>query len=315
LTRPSRGATVPACQDDCAALPVASCTTPSTAPSVAPPSSTNPTTTPPSSKSSARPTTGCPCACWPGAPCPTTGTSSSGPNNAGRWRFVGWLTLTHTQRWHAHYQSAGSGHLYQGRYKSFPIQLDEHFLTVGRYVERNALRAGLVARAEDWRWGSLWRRTHGTAEAPALLRDWPVRRPRRWLAGVNEPPRGAEREALRRCVRRGQPYGDEGWVVQTAAQLGLDTTLRPRGRPPKSKAGNKGSRHLFFRESDQRQPSRGWRFHRRSQKARRLRDGKPARGDRGPPPKDTVRTASLPALDEQTASHRVVSPRWPGPEN
>jgi REP-associated tyrosine transposase len=156
-------------------------------------------------------------------------------------RFVGWLTLTHTQRWHAHYHSAGSGHLYQGRYKSFPSQLDEHFLTVCRYVERNPLRAGLVARAEDWRWGSLWRRTHGTAEAQALLSDWPVPRPRRWGTWVNEPQSAAEMEVLRRCVRRGQPYGDEGWVVQTATQLGLDTTLRPRGRPRKPKASNKGS--------------------------------------------------------------------------
>ena len=54
--------------------------------------------------------------------------------------FVGWLTLTHTQRWHAHRRSAGSGHVYQGRFKSFPIQEDDHFYTVSRYVERNALR-------------------------------------------------------------------------------------------------------------------------------------------------------------------------------
>ena len=65
-------------------------------------------------------------------------------------RFMGWLTLTHTQRWHAHYQSAGTGHLYQGRFKSFPIQADDHFLTVCRYVERNALRANICALAADW---------------------------------------------------------------------------------------------------------------------------------------------------------------------
>ncbi len=67
-------------------------------------------------------------------------------------RFAGWLTLTHTQRWHAYRQSIGSGHVYQGRFKSFPVQEDEHFYTVARYVERNALRAGLVRRAEQWRW-------------------------------------------------------------------------------------------------------------------------------------------------------------------
>jgi len=64
-------------------------------------------------------------------------------------RFVGWLTLTHTQRYHAHYHSTGHGHVYQGRFKSFPVQEDAHFLTLCRYVERNALRANLAARAED----------------------------------------------------------------------------------------------------------------------------------------------------------------------
>ncbi|WP_232100745.1 transposase [Gimesia fumaroli] len=66
-------------------------------------------------------------------------------------RFTGWLTLTHTQRWHAHRKSTGSGHVYQGRFKSFPIQDDEHFYTVCRYVERNALTANLVKQAEDRR--------------------------------------------------------------------------------------------------------------------------------------------------------------------
>ena len=69
--------------------------------------------------------------------------------------FMRWLTGTHTQRWHTHYKSIGYGHLYQGRYKSFPIQKDEHFLNVSQYVERNALRANLVSKAEDWRWSSV----------------------------------------------------------------------------------------------------------------------------------------------------------------
>jgi putative transposase len=69
--------------------------------------------------------------------------------------FMRWLTVTHTQRWHAHYQTAGTGPLYQGRFKSFPIQEDEHLLAVCRYVERNALRANLANKAEAWRWCSL----------------------------------------------------------------------------------------------------------------------------------------------------------------
>ena len=72
-------------------------------------------------------------------------------------QFMQWLTLTHTQRWHAYHHAAGSGHLYQGRFKSFPVQSDDHFLTICRYVQRNALRAGLAVQAEDWRWGSLAR--------------------------------------------------------------------------------------------------------------------------------------------------------------
>ena len=64
-------------------------------------------------------------------------------------RFMGWLTLTHTQRWHANRHTAGSGHLYQGRFKSFPVQDDPHFLTVCRYVERNPLRANLVKSADQ----------------------------------------------------------------------------------------------------------------------------------------------------------------------
>ena len=91
-------------------------------------------------------------------------------------RFVGWLTLTHTQRWHAHRKSTGSGHLYQGRFKSFPVQDDDHFLTVCRYVERNALRANLVQRAEDWRWGSLYR-WHSTLNSrPSVAASIEVRR-------------------------------------------------------------------------------------------------------------------------------------------
>ena len=87
--------------------------------------------------------------------------------------FTGWLTLTHTQRWRAHRHSAGTGHLYQGRFKSFPVQSDGHFITLCRYVERNALRAGLVDAAETWQWGSLWRRHQGKSKRKGLLSPWP----------------------------------------------------------------------------------------------------------------------------------------------
>jgi putative transposase len=150
-------------------------------------------------------------------------------------RFVGWLTLTHTQRWHAHRQTTGTGHVYQGRFKSFPVQEDNHLLTLCRYVERNPLRARLVRRAEDWRWGSLWRREHGTREQRAILATWPVPRPRSWIEIVNSVQTAAEEEALRRSVQRGRPLGGEAWVLKAAKRLGLEGTLRPRGRPAKPK--------------------------------------------------------------------------------
>lgn len=153
-------------------------------------------------------------------------------------RFTGWLTLTHTQRWHAHRQTTGAGHLYQGRFKSFPVQDDPHFYTVIRYVERNPLRANLVKRAEDWRWGSLYRWLRGTRQEKALLSAWPLRRRPGWVDWVNSPQSDAELKSLRRAVQRGSPYGETDWREETARSLGLETTLRPRGRPKKIEGGS-----------------------------------------------------------------------------
>jgi len=153
-------------------------------------------------------------------------------------RFVGWLTLTHTQRWHAHRRSIGAGHVYQGRFKSFPIQEDGHFYTVARYVERNALRAGLVQRAERWRWCSLARWLRGTAEDKRLLAAWPLARKADWVGHVNAPQTEGEIAAVRRSVQRGSPFGDERWSDKAARQLGLESTTRPQGRPRKQENGS-----------------------------------------------------------------------------
>ena len=75
--------------------------------------------------------------------------------------FLRWLTLTHSQRLHVHRHTTGYGHIYQGRFKSFPVEEDQAALNVIRYVEHNALRAQLISRAQDWRWCSLWRRVMG----------------------------------------------------------------------------------------------------------------------------------------------------------
>ena len=144
------------------------------------------------------------------------------------------VTTTHVRRWRLHRQSVGQGHLYQGPYKSFPVEDDNHFYTVCRYVERNALRANLVERAEDWLWGSLWQRRqrHPPEDYPPL-HDWPLPRPRNWVAKVNQAETKAELAALRASVTRGRPFGSEAWQKRTAKRLGLESTFRPRGRPRK----------------------------------------------------------------------------------
>jgi putative transposase len=144
-------------------------------------------------------------------------------------RWAQWLFTAHTARHHACYDS--TGHLWQGRFKIFAIQGDEHLVTVLRYVERNALRARLVTRAEEWRWSSLhWR--DGVA-APIVLTRPPALLPRHWTRYVNEPQTAAELEAIRTCVNRQRPFGSDSWVGDAATRLGVKQSLIARGRPKK----------------------------------------------------------------------------------
>jgi putative transposase len=156
------------------------------------------------------------------------------PENDGELTaFVRSLTHTHSMRWHAHYHTGGTGHIYQGRFKSFPVETEEYLYTVLRYVERNALRANLVSRAENWRWGSLWRRQGGVALPQIELDPWPVMMPGNWVELVNTPQTQAELKALRHAVARISPFGSPAWCARTAQQLGLQATMRPQGRPRK----------------------------------------------------------------------------------
>jgi len=163
------------------------------------------------------------------------------------WHFVLWpeedeqlpafmhqMTNTHAKRWHKHHHSMGFGHVYQGPYKSIPVEDDDRFYTVCRYVERNAVRANLVPRAEDWPWSSLALRLRRAdcPDAPPLA-AWPLPMPTDWLDWVNQPLTEAELDSLRTCIRRGRPFGSAPWREKTAEQLSLQFTLRDRGRPPK----------------------------------------------------------------------------------
>jgi hypothetical protein len=71
--------------------------------------------------------------------------------------WMQWLLTAHVRRYHRHY--GGSGHVWQGRFKAFPIQEDEHLLAVLRYVDRNACgptssaapRTGALREDRRWR--------------------------------------------------------------------------------------------------------------------------------------------------------------------
>lgn len=90
-----------------------------------------------------------------------------------------------------------------------------------------------MRRAEQWRWGSLYRWKRGSTEDKQFLSTWLVSRRPGWLDYVNQPQAEAELTTLRRSVARGAPYGGEAWSTQAVRRLGLETTLRTRGRPRK----------------------------------------------------------------------------------
>ena len=148
-------------------------------------------------------------------------------------KFVQRVTMTHTQRYHAKTQTVGYGHVYQGRYKSLLVESDRHFLALVRYVERNAQRAGLVPKAEDWPWSSVHVRLYGPAQEKKLLSAWPVPEPRDYLKWLNHAPGKEEIEKIRQAIKRSRPYGSEKWVSRAVRQFGLESTTRNRGRPRK----------------------------------------------------------------------------------
>ena len=146
--------------------------------------------------------------------------------------FMHWVTMTHTQRWHAVHSTTGTGHLYQGRFKSFPVQGQYYYLTLLRYIESNPLRAGLVKSSTEWLWSSLSLR-RGIPKGDFSLSVGPVELPRNWAQVVDTPARAKDTGRCEQSMRRGTPLGDDIWINQTAMTLQLAATTRPRGRPKK----------------------------------------------------------------------------------
>ena len=142
-------------------------------------------------------------------------------------RYMRWVTVTHAIRWQLARGSAGTGAVYQGRFKAIPVQSDAHFLKVCRYVEQNPVRAGLTTTPEDWPWSSAAQL--GREQWPTMA-SWPVPRPSAWHPACSDGC-ARDNDRIRECMRRRVPFGATEWQVATGHALGW--SLRRRGRPPR----------------------------------------------------------------------------------
>ena len=148
--------------------------------------------------------------------------------------FMSWLTNTHTRRWHVSKDTVGQGHLYQGRYKSFICEKDQYLLILLRYVERNAKRANLVKKAEEWQWSSVWRREKGTLKQKKILSQWPIPLPKDYLSILNQPLTTSEEDSLERSEEKSVPYGADTWVFKIVKKYKIEQVLKGVGRPKNS---------------------------------------------------------------------------------
>jgi putative transposase len=143
--------------------------------------------------------------------------------------WMQWLMTSHVRRYHGHYGT--SGHIWQGRFESFIVKQDLHFLNVIRYVEANPVRAGLVTSARDWHWSS--HRSRMKWHQSTLLDKLLVELPNDWNILVDKSFAASDLAILRKCLIRQTPYGDLSWQAKICKNLGLESTRRPRGRPKK----------------------------------------------------------------------------------
>lgn len=148
-------------------------------------------------------------------------------------KFMHWITLTHTQRWHAYTNTVGYGHLYQGRYKSFLVEKSTYLWTLLAYVERNALRAKLASSLKDWKWSSYYKRLYGTPTQKKLLATNSITWPHDYEKSLILPETKEKLEIIRNSVNRGKPYGSDVWTGKVLKFFSLEVTDRKRGRPKK----------------------------------------------------------------------------------
>jgi putative transposase len=147
--------------------------------------------------------------------------------------FMRWLTTTHVRQIRVATDSIGYGHIYQGTYKSFPVERDKHLVDLIRYVEQNPLRAGLVKKSQDWEWSGLYVRKFGTIKQKKLLYELPTELPHDYISSVNEIYNKEKLSKIRNSVIKGLPYGSDKWTDGMVEEYNLTGTTRGVGRPRK----------------------------------------------------------------------------------
>lgn len=154
-------------------------------------------------------------------------------NDGDMTTFMQRLSNTHTRKVHSLTKTNGSGHLYQGRYKSFLVETNDYLLALIKYVERNPVRAKLVKKCEDWKWGSAYRRISGTTKENNLVDAIPADVPNNYSRWINTIEDEKVIQSIRSSVIKSTPYGGEKWIEKMVATHKLQATLRSPGRPRK----------------------------------------------------------------------------------
>ena len=149
-------------------------------------------------------------------------------------RALGGCHGTYAAEFNSKYRK--SGHVWQLRPYSSVLD-DAHAWAAVRYVERNPVRAGMAARAEDYPWSSA--RAHcGLAIDPVLTTRWPDHSSvPDWSAWLAASPDVAQEHRIRSRTYTGRPCGDEEFVRQIEAITGRHLTPGKPGPKPKPKAG------------------------------------------------------------------------------
>jgi putative transposase len=147
---------------------------------------------------------------------------------------------------HVNFREGWRGHLFQARFASYPMD-DAHLMAAVRYVELNPVAAGMVRRADDWRWSSARSHLAGKRAADDPLTDVGAlgRHVRNWRAMLRHGPGAGElgpegeavAEAIEARLRTGRPLAEAEWIAAQEAATGRPLAPRKPGRKKGERGG------------------------------------------------------------------------------